>query len=298
MRKPTNLIILGNGFDLYFGLSTKYSDFVKYLSSYKQEEKKYIQQLQLFDVSADSNELWLNFEEKLSFINKDVLNDFDDFEELKALFGLIDNANKIIGDLFSSWIKSLKCNVDKEKYFLQNFISDSFFINFNYTLTAEKNFNVKKSDIYHIHGTAHGNIVFGHKPVNIVQNYLDAFEANALNNTKNTRIQFEKYSLVEDLLKKTEKSTQKIIKNFKKLLINNFDIDLSKVENIYIIGISYSEVDYPYFEYLSNHINAKWYFGWHTLNDKQRASFYLQKLKIKNYLFYKNEELINLIMEK
>ena len=61
------------------------------------------------------------------------------------------------------------------------------------------------------------------------------------------------------------KNCDTIIKNHEQ-----FFSGLSDIEEVYVIGHSLSEVDYPYFREICKRSDAKWYIGFHSLDDMKR----------------------------
>ena len=62
---------------------------------------------------------------------------------------------------------------------------------------------------------------------------------------------------------------------------------LSDVEEVYVIGHSLSEVDYPYFDEVNKHCNAKWIIGYHSYEDMKRLVELVKRLKLKNVTVFR-----------
>ena len=62
---------------------------------------------------------------------------------------------------------------------------------------------------------------------------------------------------------------------------------LYDVDQIIVRGISYGEIDYPYFVRINEVVSedCTWELGWHTENDKNAASSIANTLGIKSELF-------------
>ena len=62
---------------------------------------------------------------------------------------------------------------------------------------------------------------------------------------------------------------------------------LSDVEEVYVIGHSLSEVDYPYFDEVNKHCNAKWIIGYHSYEDMKRLVELVKRLKLKDVTVFR-----------
>lgn len=71
----------------------------------------------------------------------------------------------------------------------------------------------------------------------------------------------------------TTKKCEDIIKNHE-----HFFDGLSDIEEVYVIGHSLSEVDYPYFKEICKRSDAKWYIGFHFLDDMKRFLFFVETM--------------------
>lgn len=295
-------IILGNGFDLHFSFKTSYKDFVDYLNVHYKSEKEYIESFNLFgDIEKDS--LWMNFEEQLGSVNTDELGDYQyDIEETKALYCRLDDIKKELKKVFTAWINSIKCTIDKPINKDCFFNGDCFILNFNYTKTVERNFEITPTQIYHIHGISDGDIIFGHKPTNEI-NALMARYRNSYYDNEEDVIEYPplyetSLHFTNEFVAGLEKPTAKMIKAMHAELSNR-EIDLSLVEEIMIIGYSYSEVDFPYFEWIADVCkNVRWKFGFYSNKDKVNAQKYIQDLKIQNFDIMNTDALMQELFEK
>jgi len=177
-----NLFIAGNGFDTQHCVQFKtesgklikngYRDFAEFF----EEENKEI--FDLFD-----KELFSSDEQLVSSkIKKDKYQGWDNLEqenlyealEIGSYLDLHDPNNPMVifYETFKKWLKNLNSNIsidnfiydeDKKKEFedLKKLVSNKemYFINFNYTDTLRKIYDVEKSKICHIHGNPTNPII-------------------------------------------------------------------------------------------------------------------------------------------
>lgn len=259
------LVIIGNGFDIWRGLYTNYSQFEKY---YFANRSQILQKLGLtkswnilradgtndsfsdvemiygnpFEPSELGEAFWHTFEDSLRDLDAERLNYFfgkgdDDLDDMDIS---IKNAQAILREAFCDWISAITVE-EKEPDF--NFGEHCLFINFNYTDTLEKHFSVPHENIFHIHGEASikDSIVFGHSmhpqlPVEALYDFGGRFRG---------------LYFVEKLLYETDKHTYI---HYMELLVflANRGIKLADIEHIYVLGHSFGAADLEYFEELAS----------------------------------------------
>ena len=200
--------VIGNGFDLHYGLPTRYCDFKKHLieNGYREIVEKVDDQFWRFGhYSPQDIKEWSTFEDMLMVFNDidpDELYDeaFDNAETDDDRAGYWDspswNVNfyneyiNVLKDEFDHWIKEMNTEITPDKYF--NPIMGDAVLTFNYTTTVEDNFDTRGIQITHIHGTKNQEIVLGHNDppnpnlYNVIENedsdYRDTTTRNAINN--------------------------------------------------------------------------------------------------------------------
>lgn len=306
-----NLYIIGNGFDIHHCIPSRYADYLNWLKNNK--KTTYNKIVDLYN-DADENEWWNEFETNLGYfeIREKIENisfvcqpDEDDFEKMRVIdttvgaweaeteIGGVINAIK---DTFHEWVDSLpqasinnKVNID---------VKDSFFITFNYTLTLECLYKIERDKILHIHGSLNDDeYILGHKRTHediesdaekYVNPYdgkqdpseygLDAIDDEITENTKNEVI---------NQVMSIAKPIGQIIQKYSKLF-NQF----SNVENVFIYGLSFSEVDKPYLEKVIRSVpqNAKYIISYYTKKDYDNINKFLTNYHI-NYELVMLEEL-------
>ena len=298
MDKIDTLYIVGNGFDRWQGLSTAYSDFQNY---YNKNRGDILRELGLennlytldgytftdveliygdaFELSGLPSEFWFNFEENLASVDEWKLNVYFGKEkrELKELLNSITNAKDILRKAFCKWISSIK--VEKPTY--TPIIKDnSLFINFNYTDTLSRNFNVSSDSVFYLHGNYKNpnSIIFGHssspyRPHSVLKRWGGRFEGSYY---------------IQNLLYQTDK---KVNLNMIKLadFLAEKHVFPSDVKSVYVLGHSFSSVDIAYFEFLlsATRQSAIWKVSYHTQDDLERIQSFFKRKNFKNYKLYK-----------
>lgn len=248
----TNLVILGNGFDIWHRLPTAYWHFYDQYNSILEEHIHYFNDL------CDTDAEWANFEESLGSFDQDNFHDNSalqpSLEEMaddpKLLYGFEDEisikTDELVNEItssFKSWVGSIKVNTATKLIELPK----SFrFINFNYTTTLQDVYGVPNENILHIHGKVKENIIFGHGRCNNVvsKNISERDEPWFEESQKNA-------SSVYQLL---HKPVDEILERNRPQLESYGDIT-----DIIVIGHSINDIDIPYFQcILDTYPNAKW----------------------------------------
>lgn len=164
-----NLIILGNGFDLAHGLQTKYSDFRDFIWN---NNRDFYEQLTKYIFEDD---LWNDFENALgSFDDGEIkemseavyLNYDDNYYNYTQVISDELQFSTQIAEYLLEWIKSIdiKTKPVVSRKIINN---ENIFINFNYTDTLEKVYEILNDNILYIHGKALNNerLIIGHHNV-------------------------------------------------------------------------------------------------------------------------------------
>lgn len=273
-----HLYVIGNGFDLFTGLKTRYSDFRQWLN------RNYIFVYEaLVSTYGITGEWWNDFENQLGkldipmYVSKypaqektytEILEEICTRKEQEKMGDGIPNlypysscAHRLEGLLdilqycFEKWVQyEQQCH--RESKFTHILKENSFFINFNYTDTLERHYNIPEDQVLHIHGRAsnHEHLVFGHD--------------GSLGDTHN--YDEEK---VSEILGRYEKNPY--------IFIYRYDLfeKITNIEHIHILGFSFSDIDIPYIQWIADHTssNCDWEVSWFSEIDK---------IKIKDFLLY------------
>lgn len=170
--------VIGNGFDLHYGLTTTYSNFKAYLlkNGYRELVRKVDQLFYEQGIfSPKEIDTWSKFEDMLQVFN--YLDAEDIYDEAMSnaetdddRAGYWDSPSwnvryyndyiRVLKQQFDSWIKTFNTHIVPDQYFRPQ--KDDFVLTFNYTTTIEDSFYPVNYDILHIHGTAGQELVLGH----------------------------------------------------------------------------------------------------------------------------------------
>jgi len=276
-----NLYIIGNGFDVAHGLSTKYIDFRNYL---KKEDWEYLVQFEapyncFSESRRDLNQkyLWREFESNLSDINEaEIINNCMLTErQLNSVYHKSEDALyeycekqyqyvRRLNDYIKAWIEQIEIQVPK-KTFLLNRDRDDLFITFNYTTLLERIYQIDPNQILHIHGSVNKEDdfppVIGHGNAYKIQQAKEkASEASEKLLEKQTSV----YHALENYYTRTLKDVNYFIN-----IHSQFFNRLKTIKQVNVIGHSFGNVDLPYFKKILGSIqeNAVWNVYYHSNNE-------------------------------
>lgn len=262
------LFLIGNGFDRWQDLPTSYDRFKEYyrnnirtvvnelrIKTSVNEEGELITPVEMIfgDISkpsALSDDFFGNFESSTALLDdQNIINHFK--KTNKGIYNLqetVREAQEILQKIFSEWIRSIAIKSKKPEY---KFDDSCYFINFNYTDTLEKYFGVDEGNDYHIHGDAddYEEIIFGHSthPETAFQELMEQKLIRTFDGKKSKRLQG--LYLIEDALYNTDKHVQDNIDDLCEFMILD-GVHIEDITDIYVLGHSFAEPDYEYFEFL------------------------------------------------
>lgn len=257
------LIIVGNGFDLWQGLRTGYSEFQQFYLAHRDEimrklhigMRAYIGEdggtVRISDVELIygdpfspqelDDEFWGSFEASLRDIDAERINLFfgKGRRGLREMKKSIRNAKRILTEAFCTWISTIVISPKDADY---RFGDNCFFINFNYTDTLFKCVGVDEGSVYHVHGEAadRKSIIFGHSehpwlPEEALLQLGDRFKG---------------LYLIESLLYETDKHVEDNIQMLCMYLALH-GVASEQIRHVYVLGHSMSATDLAYFAFLS-----------------------------------------------
>lgn len=273
-----HLYVIGNGFDIYTGLKTRFAYFrrwleLKYPFIYENMQATYDMdvewwndfevQLGKLDVKAyikkftpiekPIDEIIKEIEERKAFEQKYNLqpNSYQESPPANRLSGLLD----ILQYCFEKWVESCQKMFNDPKY-IKLEKEDSFFINCNYTDVLQWSYEIPEKSVLHIHGRAstHERLIFGHNTTLV---------GYAVNESEQ-KVCFE--------LGKYEKNPYEYI--FKH---NNLPNILKDVDFVHVYGFSFSPVDENYIDWIYNNTPkaSQWEASWFSDIDKQRIDSFI-----------------------
>lgn len=282
-----HLYIIGNGFDIFTGLKTRYVDFRRWL------ENNYVfiyeNMVSAYDMDV---EWWNDFEVQLgkldvkSYIAKftppekkleEIIEEARKrrlFEEkynlptnlhhesfcAKRLRGLLD----VLQYCFEKWVENCQDSFYNPRYiYLEK--EESYFINFNYTDVLQWLYEIPEERVLHIHGRAskHERLIFGHNTFL----YDSVTDDEELTNFELYRYHKNPYEFILKYDQLTDK--------------------LNEVECVHIYGFSFSPVDEDYIDWIFKYVpsNAQWEVSWYSDTDKERIdNFVLNHWGVKDRL--------------
>jgi len=266
----TQLFIIGNGFDLHHNLSTSYSSFADF--AFKNSAQTYNQISALFlasreymgfDTSENDDDFvydrWCDFEACLGLLDEESFGEHanEDISEYMEVLGMAEHLiNQFIDDIasilevFRRWVHNIDLDEGKKGNF--QFGSSAAFINFNYTETLERYYQIGIDRIYYIHGSRvnNDNLIVGHD------------ESPPLPQSKHDLPDFQ-HNPFYAYLRKTKKPVEEILEPLKSWLKA-----LPEIKRISVWGHSLGRVDWPYFKAISEiYPSAKWDFSYYRVGE-------------------------------
>lgn len=277
------LYIIGNGFDIYHGLNTKYQSFgfflknkysqiYEYLTDYyslpylEDIERKYIE-WSYFEKALADLDYESVLEDNSDFLPNVASDDFRDrdwhaFQQIME--GVVDDLTTNLFNQFKEFILNVTFPDINPKDLLK-IDNNSIFISFNYTDTLEQYYNVPEKNIFYIHNKAKSNnaLVLGHgtNPDNfkveeeIMPESLSIEEQAEWAERMSDNFDFSYDQGRDELLSyfsKSFKYTEDIISQNQ-----TFFNSLKNIKKVIVLGHSISDVDQPYFNKIINSINDK-----------------------------------------
>lgn len=275
--KEKTLFIIGNGFDIAHGIKSSYNDFHDWLLQNRYNEFVSVLESMFPTIKEGKPLLWKDFENAIGIydpkqIHMKYFQGVDSYQYPKET--QIKVAERIrpfiemIPRTLIEWTRDITVFLCKKKY--EGLTQDCKYFTFNYTMVLEKTYGINPYDICHIHGCIDDDrIIVGHNHKRDPQN-----EDDNLFNVKMSR-----RNIVE-LMNKNEKPVMDIIQ--KKI---HFFCSLYDIQRIIVIGHSMAEVDMPYFEEISKHVNSEciWHFYWHDPNEQGVFSQLIHKEPFRNF---------------
>lgn len=293
-----SLVVIGNGFDIMHGVKSSYWDFQKTIG--KKSSLRYAMETYL-DVPADS--LWCNLEDSLGrmnysmFLNPVVLDtwleNFDAYDpdaQAADFFAAVETAidptftiPRELSQRFKKWVRTLKIESGERPF---SFLRGNYkVLSFNYTEFIEHLYGARAENICYIHGCR--KYRDKGKSDELILGHVAGMEEEQWNRVDLRPIKFKdpyKRRIFQAAMKtavseaawyddSTTKNCSEIIKEH-----DDFFDGLTDVKEVFVIGHSLSEVDYPYFSEIAKRCTAKWIIGYHSFDDMKRL------IQLVNYL--------------
>ncbi len=293
-----NLFIIGNGFDLWHGLQTKYSDFARFLKTNSSDAFDACNKF--LGYSSKQNAIWGDFEESLGSFSPERLieecnNYFNDDNphrsgeaswEAKKYVDLI---AKNTFQAFQVFITSLQYPSDIRGVELSIIQKDALYLNFNYTDTLERFYKIPTMQICHIHGT-NEDIQIGHgvHPSDVESSNLHSVKpVNMSPEQEEHWIEQmnDEYSLSFDLACiEVDQYWTQLFKDVESNIRSNQDFfdRCTDMRSITVMGHSLSAVDIPYFKEIKHRVSvgALWNVSYRRDGDDRKMKNTLLSLGI------------------
>ena len=284
----STLVVIGNGFDIMHGVKSSYWDFQKTIG--KNSLLRFY-----MEVYLDTEDLWSNLEDSLGrlnyrlFLDPDIIDmwldnygAYDPDAQAANFFAAMETAiaptfeiPRELNKRFKKWVKTL--TVDGKDRPFEMFHGDYKVLCFNYTEFIEDLYGAKADNICYIHGCRKnrkncksGKLILGHRP-----GREDDQGEKVKPKQEKFKDPYKRYimeSALETAAREAAWYEEAMTKNCDTIIKNHeqFFSGLSDIEEVYVIGHSLSEVDYPYFREICKRSDAKWYIGFHSLDDMKR----------------------------
>lgn len=253
--RSTTLFVIGNGFDLWHGIPSRYADFRQYV---RQQDRDLFDAI---DRYLPADEEWNDLEAALAEIDVDSI--IDDLGHFMPSYGADDwsdsghhdfqyEVEQVVQRLstelrtrFAEWIRSLEIPTpDTAVKRLNRIDASAAFLTFNYTSTLASLYAVPSSHVLHIHGEASmqdSELILGHA--------WNPAQRRSLNDRPDiedidTRL-MEAHGILDDYFSKTFKPSERLIGEHQA-----FFGQLGAIEAVHVLGHSLAEVDALYIQAL------------------------------------------------
>lgn len=270
-RNRMTLYIIGNGFDLAYGIASRYLDFKNYAWRYGDQyqmgllETCYPKMKSLCPQKKEL-ELWCDLEKALGHLDFQAAFDaatedveLEDGHEGRYQAQMEDAPEYSLGMMFEAfhgvfdkWVNHIDTDVEPLRS-IEKFDADGRFLSFNYTDTLEKVYGIPREHINYIHGRRNSNdeIIVGHSTVANADDHLP---------DEPMIYEYQGYDNIAQKVNEQRKSVDEIIwKN------REYWKTLANVNRVVVYGHSLSEVDMAYFHEIANSVkdNCEWHFSIH-----------------------------------
>lgn len=258
ITRAERLCIVGNGFDRYHGIPSDYRDFAAYLTRVDWTIHRMVGEY----FSADAA-FWADFEQRLAELDADQAVDYAmgfhsdeghghfQYELEQIATGL----STRLQSRFAEWIRSLP--IPARGTVARPLVVDptALFLNFNYTPTLERLYDVPRQRILHIHGYCADpteTLILGH---GWERRPEDSLNFEPMGPDDDWRIR-DGIDYIDDFFAATFKPTAKLI-----LANESFFSALSGIREIRVMGHGLAEVDSPYLDAIMDRVDlatARW----------------------------------------
>ncbi len=265
-KEKNTLFIIGNGFDLYHGVQSKYRHFRSWLERHNHEDFVDKMERVFPKLTEHSNGLWSNFEEAMKDYNpidmyrclheptKDI---FEPEKWHTMACEEVEKTTMQIRPLMKEWAKTI--NIENVKPVLE-LSQECRYLTFNYTKVLEDIYGISKKNVCHIHGCIDDDeLIVGFD-----------LKVNPLNHDAPTDEEMcVERGYLEALNKLDKAEEEQINKN------RIFFDSLEDISCVIVLGHSMGSIDLAYFREIRDSVqpNCHWHFSKHTVNDEVMHTF-------------------------
>ena len=291
------LFIIGNGFDLYHGVQSRYEDFHKWLMVNRDWNR-----FRSIEQHFREVDLWSNLEENLgTFDSEECGEDWSIATPLGIFVNgqLICTAREVNEDFdeklhewreemlrgLAEWVKTLRPAGGCPK--LPIVSADARYLNFNYTRTLEDHYGIDPCQIRHIHGVAGlswDSLHLGHDFE--VEDPLDEDEKD-----------YNPEVLVEDRVTPVQQlndHVRKWRKPVQELIQRNADFweCLRDVSKVIVLGFSFGRVDEPYIRKIAEVVrqDAVWRCSWYGKGEDVKIGKILTSVGVRSVELFRLDD--------
>lgn len=278
----STLYIIGNGFDLHHGLPTSFQGFREYSKSSNFHR---LYENGVFRMLAEQSlaEHWNKLEQNLANFDADELIEQakeyydDDPHENQFLYEVktaIDSITTGLVRELHDYLSKAETQSAKPNTFL-TLDTSARFINFNYTDTLERIYNIPSHNICYIHGKLNcsSSIVIGHGMVDPGYEPEPAKDVSELSEDE-FQAYVDAYSQdYEDAVSEAYEYFKISFKDTEACLeaASNFLQELTDIDNVIILGHSMAEIDQIYFYHINQIVRStcRWWASYYMNSEKK-----------------------------
>jgi len=304
--RPKNdqvLYIIGNGFDLMHNVRSSYYAFRDSLGKHSQLRFA----LENFLKPED---IWADFEDALAHFRMDAMADELIVDDWLDIFGAYDEdagaaecflAAEAAADpiltvadelprRFRMWVEQLSIGTSDRP--LQGMFRNGKVLCFNYTEFVETLYGVPEENVCYIHGCRRKKkyhpkekLILGHMPGASEEEY--GLIDDSSGKIQDPYRQYMAEAFMDQTIRLIAESDEKLTKNCNDIIASHQDFfeSLGHIENVIVIGHSFSPVDWDYFSQVASKLpdirKVHWYFGCYGLRDLTNLEQLLARLGIR-----------------
>ncbi|MDD3140390.1 MAG: AbiH family protein [Lachnospiraceae bacterium] len=270
--------VIGNGFDLHYGLKTSYTSFKKYLTKVNRDVVERMDDLfDRYNMANQSKDIeeWNTLEDMLvvfceldgdeiyeeALSNAETDDDRADFFDSPSWnVGVYTRYIDILKQEFTNWLNEMNIVIKPDSFFMPS--KEDFILTFNYTETVEKNYVCSNSNILHIHGKVGDNLVLGHNDYR--KPYLYNIEWSEDSDYRSTKAMEDVNRVLLSAAKLYYKDSESILEYH-----SSFFDHVKKCDKVVFLGLSCGEQDNIYVEEIVDCAENIDFF-WHDKHARER----------------------------